>query len=178
MPHLGERTGCPGNFRSTFKKCLKHLTFLQALQSVCTAAEAQSPITTHGLLQALIWNHRRSSCEIALPNIPLQNFPWYSLLFAVAMIPSLDSPSQASKQLYLIKLGHNLPQEGMQHRELFAQVDVAVVSRHVWDGIWVRELPQKTLHSSPLVFQKFIHEGHVLFLNTKPAGKGGGGKPS
>lgn len=134
----------------------------------CTAVGAQPPHTPCCRPEIM------EGAAVKLSNIPLQSF-WLPLTFPVAVAPSPDS-SRACKQLYLIKLGHNLPEEGMQHGELFAQVDVAIVSRHVGDGIWVRELPQKTLHSSPLMFQKLIHEGHVLFLNTKPAGKGGGGE--
>lgn len=80
----------------------------------------------------------------------------------------LPSPHTLSVGWYLIELRDDLPQQSVQHRQLSAEVDVALEARRVGQSLWVGDLRQETHHSRPLVLQEVIHEGHVLLFVSKP----------
>ena len=74
---------------------------------------------------------------------------------------------------YLIQLGHHLPEQGVQHGQLAAQVDVALEGHGVGHAVQVGDLVQELLHGAPLHLQELVHVAHVLLLSPKPVGRGG-----
>lgn len=77
---------------------------------------------------------------------------------------------------YLVHLRHHLREEGVQCGEFPAEVDIPLKACRVGDCLWVGDFEQEALHIGPLVLQELVHEGHVLFLDTKSDGTGKGNR--